>query len=353
MQLLVVLLWLSTSVHLTSLDSKGVNRANACGNDRHICPYDWKSYNPLSSTSSPVVTSCEERSQMPDELPQGRTLSQPGDPFMAGLERETTVQAPTFRLKNGTPAPKGRFPWMVSIRDSSRMHICGGILIDRQYVLTAAHCVDEKNGIGKNGIVHISPHATNDDEKKRGVVALRIARTCIFPGWEGNIQSGVDLALLQLPKRVHVKTPSLAEPGSTLRKGTPVYALGWGLNKIGNLPPELQMATDLILADKDRCPYRNAVAPHLLCAYARTQDTCRGDSGGPLLQPDMRFNCLEEGNPSIDLILGVVSSGGNCSDDGSAGLYTRVDRYRDWMTDVMSGKVSPEYCMSEVSVPVL
>lgn len=48
--------------------------------------------------------------------------------------------------QGGKPVPWGRYPYLVSIRTrQSREHICGGTLIAKDLVLTAAHCVHEAN----------------------------------------------------------------------------------------------------------------------------------------------------------------------------------------------------------------
>ncbi|GFS48406.1 clotting factor B, partial [Nephila pilipes] len=41
----------------------------------------------------------------------------------------------------GVVSRQGDFPWMVSIRKNGR-HLCGGSLIDRSHILSAAHCFD-------------------------------------------------------------------------------------------------------------------------------------------------------------------------------------------------------------------
>uniref|UniRef100_V5HAS8 Putative trypsin-like serine protease n=1 Tax=Ixodes ricinus TaxID=34613 RepID=V5HAS8_IXORI len=51
-----------------------------------------------------------------------------------------TVKSISERIINGTEASLKQWPWMVAIYNSSDMMVCGGALINHQYVLTAAHC---------------------------------------------------------------------------------------------------------------------------------------------------------------------------------------------------------------------
>lgn len=49
-------------------------------------------------------------------------------------------------IVGGKPAMEGEFPSHVSIQDRNGRHICGGTLIDLDYVLTASHCVSTDLG---------------------------------------------------------------------------------------------------------------------------------------------------------------------------------------------------------------
>ena len=56
----------------------------------------------------------------------------------SGCGRRPNVEAD---IVGGTIAPTGAWPWLVSMRYGGS-HTCGGSLINANWVITAAHCVD-------------------------------------------------------------------------------------------------------------------------------------------------------------------------------------------------------------------
>jgi len=55
------------------------------------------------------------------------------------------------------------------------------------------------------------------------------------------------------------------------------------------------------------------------------KDACTGDSGGPLI-------CAENDRP---VLRGITSWGLGCAEANAPGVYTRVEKYLDWIEDLM------------------
>jgi len=56
------------------------------------------------------------------------------------------------QIVGGSEAPKGAYPYIVSLRwgfsASSATHFCAGSILNENYILTAAHCIDALPGYG-------------------------------------------------------------------------------------------------------------------------------------------------------------------------------------------------------------
>ncbi|EEC00633.1 serine-type enodpeptidase, putative [Ixodes scapularis] len=55
---------------------------------------------------------------------------------------EATSQGANAQIVGGSDAAPLEFPWQISLRVFGQL-ICGGSIINKQYILTAAHCILE------------------------------------------------------------------------------------------------------------------------------------------------------------------------------------------------------------------
>ena len=66
---------------------------------------------------------------------------------------------------------------------------------------------------------------------------------------------------------------------------------------------------------------RVVISDEKICAGNGQVDTCAGDSGGPMLSD--QFGSFA--------VIGITSFGVNCGDQSFPGVYTRVDKYLNWI----------------------
>lgn len=247
-------------------------------------------------------------------------------------------------IVGGEDAPEDTFPWMAALKFSNGgSQFCGGSLIAPGWVITAAHCVFDDSGTTRPaGDIEVMLDETDLTAPSPRIVGL--SQVLPHPDYDENsLNNDVALLLLDTPQN-DLATASLtdasAQQAAEIVIPDNLETLGWGAtnrteNKDGlEFPDKLQYVRLQYLPFNECQNHWGGLTDNMLCAWEPDppedkedgQDTCFGDSGGPLF---LTQNLAP-------LIIGVTSFGdGVCGMDENGdqipGGYAKVINYLEWI----------------------
>ncbi|WP_430516836.1 serine protease [Bradyrhizobium yuanmingense] len=250
---------------------------------------------------------------------------------------EPVTKQGQYRIVGGTDADPAQWPFLVGIfAPNFGAPFCGGSLINRQWVVTAAHCVVVSPGVVKSSM---SVRQSAPNGQPRGTTS-QVARVIPHPEFDSAARKN-DVALLRLVAPLNIETrkvamlatPDTENAWSGVSACAAVAGWGWRLTvERSSIPGRLQ-AVNVPIVDQQDC--RTAYQPnydvqakaHICAGYMRGgKDSCFGDSGGPL---------IVRAGPTGALLVGIVSFGEGCALPNQPGVYTRVSSYVDWITSTI------------------
>lgn len=239
-------------------------------------------------------------------------------PIVKGSEDTDIVT----NIVGGTETQPYSRPYQVAMLYNGRQ-ICGGTLISSQWVLTAAHCLDNVSATSLS--IRVGAHRISQNDGQ----TIPVSQKIVHHNWYGanNIRSGNDIALLKLSSPASsqytpAKLPTADIMSNYASVGRYVTVSGWGQtsnNSQGG--SDVLREVDLPVISNSTCSQQlnyNMPASTICGGGAGGVSACRGDSGGPYaLRANGEFYNV-----------GIVSWGMNCV---GATAFTRTYSFLDWI----------------------
>jgi len=247
-------------------------------------------------------------------------------------------------IVGGDNSRANTWPWAVAIfqrssRDpNKKQFICGGSILNDQWVVSAAHCVVRYEGkmTANDFFVKVGAHDLRDSGEFIEVAEVTPHEN--YRAW----RRYNDISLFKLKTKLDFTKANLRpvcmateEMDKMDLTGKNATVIGWGTTSFqGDIAKNL-MEVSVPVVSNEECDqayssvegsavsYPEGINHNFVCAGEKEggKDSCQGDSGGPLLyQQD-----------NVWYQIGVVSFGYKCAEKGYPGVYTRISHFNRWL----------------------
>jgi hypothetical protein len=250
-----------------------------------------------------------------------------GAPVGASSETSPSpASRPEPRVVDGTLAPPGSWPTVVALvqrgRSASSSQFCGGTVIDRSWILTAAHCLRYPDSNPTASQIEV---LVGTQDLKTGGTRLPVAEIRVHSGWRPPGSFRNDVAVLRLASPVPSAIPrqALAPPDAAIGV-TGAAAGGWGSTdrQGADYPVQLRQVS-MLTSPSEWCAGESAAYDEatMVCAAGSSgaAGPCFGDSGGPLVT----------GPSKAGVQIGISSFVIVCADYPT--YFTKVSAFSRWI----------------------
>ena len=248
-------------------------------------------------------------------------------PFYTGIKDNV------LKIVGGTKVDIADYPWQVYLRSGNYM--CGGIIIAKKWILTAAHCTqdDDGNSISSDDMIVVAgtthPYSASSEHK---FYVENYSRHSEYD--RASLIN--DIAVLELYDEIDIENTEAIElislrddENGVTSPGVMATITGWGLLRgvenpsDSDFPKDLQMVQLPIVSQKAASSvWRDTNISFIFAGYKNgNKDACGGDSGGPLI-------VNVDGKKKL---AGIVSWGSESCN--TYGAFTRVSYFLDWIED--------------------
>ncbi|XP_065204393.1 serine protease persephone-like isoform X2 [Planococcus citri] len=251
-------------------------------------------------------------------------------------------------ISGGAAAESREYPHMALIGYGNDFKdvqwACGGSLISERFILSAAHCGRQSaQGVPRWALLGDLNLTSTDDKAKPQI--YRIVKVYDHPNYKAPSYYN-DISLFELNTTVAMSPfvrPACLHTSTASQVNSKASITGWGAVGHGYRHSDHLLKATIEVMDDERCreSYNTKSdvrlsqgydANSMMCAgdYAGVNDTCSGDSGGPMQALIGKMFCMWD-------VIGVTSFGKICgnSDEPEPGVYTKVAYYLDWIQSIV------------------
>ena len=260
------------------------------------------------------------------------------------ITRANDTKLGNERIVGGEKTTIALNPWQVALvwaqsTNNVKAQFCGGSIISPEWVVTAAHCIDQRKGPEVIEILSGTDSLASGGVRSK-VSFYRVHESYRSEGQGDEKRPEYDIALIKIDPNSNklagtaIAGIAAAEEGalSTAR----VSVTGWGVTERRYQATILLQYVEIPYVDNGICnmkrSYDGEVTDRMLCAGEPKggKDTCRGDSGGPAT--------TQIG--AVRRLVGIASWGVGCGEPDMYGVYTRVSYFREWIAKQTAGVVA-------------
>ncbi|XP_033225050.1 venom serine protease 34-like isoform X2 [Belonocnema kinseyi] len=244
------------------------------------------------------------------------------------------------RIVGGENTGVNEYPMMAGIVDLLYVHVfCGGSIISNKHVLTAAHCL--RNRDADELAVLIGDHDLTTGRDANASL-FRIYNYVLHPSFSlTKRNSDFDIAIITVTDIIQFTNevgPACLpfQHNHDSFSGSLVELLGWGSTEFAGPTADILQKAKVSVINLSECVRSNpAITDHQLCTLTKGKDACQFDSGGPVLWQ----------NPTTSriVIVGIISHGIACGINIPS-VNTRVGAFLDWIVSETQGS---KYCQYE------